>query len=197
MFAVSASADGSTYYPLMFVRDAAIGEQDDGKRFYFPTVPIDVYELEIFSARDGGDVVEFAEFQLVNAQGERIGDGAVGFGDDTDSDTSANAESLAYMEPTYVYPWQGADGDPNTVVRGSLSGAGVGDPPRALSVAVERHAAQLEPGTEDRVLVSVERDPVVLRRPRTRRVHARQQRDEQEDATSDAARSHGGCLAGV
>ena len=141
MFAVSASADGSTYYPLMFVRDAAIGEQDDGKRFYFPTVPIDVYELEIFSARDGGDVVEFAEFQLVNAQGERIGDGAVGFGDDTDSDTSANAESLAYMEPTYVYPWQGADGDPSTVVRGSLSGAGGGGPPRALSVAVERHAS--------------------------------------------------------
>ena len=66
-----------------------------------------------------------------------------------------------------------------------------------LRARIERHAAQLEPGTEDRVLVRVERDPVVLRRPRTRRGHARQQRDEQEDAASDAARSHGGCLAGV
>ena len=116
MWALSASADGVTYYPLHFVNDGDLPTaRSTAKTFTVPS-SITALKLKVTAVRSGGGDVEFSELKVYNSLDNIMtAAGATGLGDTTNSVT-VESEYPKTASPVYVHSWQAADSSTATKV---------------------------------------------------------------------------------
>lgn len=119
-WSLSASADGSTFYPVHFVPDGALAASPRGAIKTFTVPPsMTLFRLDVTAVRNGGTEVEFSEFRALSSSSAVLASlGGTGLGESYNADTSTNTGAWPKTStPVYTGPWQAADGDTSTVAR--------------------------------------------------------------------------------